>query len=173
MRWPQWIRKRRRAGPDETKAERERRGFTMVELLTVTMVMGTLARMAVPNFHDMLLKARATEVLGDFETVRVAVMSYHADHLQWPTDGYTGQVPAGLAPYLPEGFTFDQPGYRLDWENWMLPDGLPGDPQSGVLLGISVVTPDRELGQAVMDLLGASMAHYALGDTYTFVVERQ
>ena len=52
------------------------------------------------------------------------------------------------------------------------PNGLPKDPGSGVLLGISVVTEDRELGQAVLDLLGNSMAHYTLGDIYTFVVER-
>ena len=36
-----------------------------MEVLTVVVVMGTLVRMAVPSFHDVLLKARATEVLGD------------------------------------------------------------------------------------------------------------
>lgn len=150
----------------------ERRGFTMVELLTVAVVMSTLLRMALPNFHEVLLKARAAEVVGDFETVRVAVMSYQADHHQWPRDGFTGEVPAGLEAYLPDGFRFDGPGYRLDWENWVLPDGLPRDPDTGVLLGISVVTTDMALGRAVVDLLGGGMATYALGDTYTFVVER-
>ena len=38
----------------------------MVEVLTVVVVMGTLVRMAVPSFHDVLLKARAAEVLGDY-----------------------------------------------------------------------------------------------------------
>lgn len=147
-------------------------GFTMVEVLTVAVVMGTLVRMAVPNFHEVLLKARAAEVMGDFEVVRVAVLNYNADHLTWPQDGYTGQIPPGLEEYLPENFDFTGPGYRLDWENWVLPNGLPKDPGSGVLLGISVVTEDRELGQAVLDLLGNSMAHYTLGDIYTFVVER-
>ena len=148
------------------------RGFTMVEVLTVAVVMGTLVRIAIPNFHEILLKARAAEVMGDFEVVRVAVMSYHADHLRWPDDGYTGQVPAGLAEYLPPNFDFDGPGYRLDWENWVLPNGLPRSPGTGVLLGISVVTDDRELGQAVLDLFGGSMASYALGDAYTFIIER-
>lgn len=63
-------------------------------------------------------------------------------------------------------------GYRLDWENWVLPEGLPRDRDARGLLGISVVTDDRELAQAVRDLLGPSMSGYALGDTYTFVVER-
>lgn len=169
MRLPRlrWRRRPRAADRDD-----DARGFTMVELLTVAVVMSTLVRMALPNFHDVLLKARAAEVVGDFEVVRVAVLNYHADHLQWPKDGYTGQVPAGLDAYLPEGFRFDRPGYRLDWENWMLPDGLPSDPGSGVLLGISVVTEDMALGQAVLDLLGGGMTAYSLGDAYTFVVER-
>lgn len=149
-----------------------RGGFTMVEVLTVAVVMGTLVRIAIPNFHEILLKARAAEVLGDFETVRIAVLNYNADHHTWPEDGYTGQIPQGLGEYLPDNFDLTGPGYRLDWENWILPDGLPRNPGSGILLGISVVTEDRELGQAVLDLLGNAMAHYALGDTYTFVVER-
>ncbi|MGD8320166.1 MAG: hypothetical protein PVJ02_06920 [Gemmatimonadota bacterium] len=144
-----------------------------MELITVVMVMGTLVRMSVPNLHDLLLKARATEVAGYFQTVRLAAMSYHADHHRWPDDGYAGLVPTDLAPYLPQGFSFQQQGYRLDWESWALPDGLPGDAPIRGLVGISVVTGDRELGQAVQDLLGHAMAHYTLDDTYTFVVERE
>ena len=144
----------------------------MVEVVTVAVVMGTLVRIAMPNFHEILLKARAAGVIGDFETVRVAVLNYHADHLTWPDDTYAGQVPAGLAEYLPDGFGFNRSGYQIDWENWVLPNGLPQNPASGVLLGISVVTDDEELGQAVVDVLGNAMASYSLGNTYTFVVER-
>lgn len=148
-------------------------GFTMVEMLTVAVVMGTLVRMAMPNLNDVVLKARAADVVGDFEVVRVAVLSYQADHLTWPEDGYTGVVPPGLEEYLPANFDFQGQGYALDWENWVLPDGLPKHPETGVLLGISVITSDRALGLAVADLLGGSMAQYALGDQYTFVIERQ
>lgn len=144
----------------------------MVEMLTVAVVMGTLVRMAVPNFHEILLKARAAEVMGDFDVVRTAVLNYHADHLQWPPDAYTGQIPTGLEDYLPAGFSLFRAGYDLDWENWVLPNGLPQAPGAQSVLAISVVTKDRELGQAMVDLLGGAMAHYTLGESYTFVVER-
>ncbi len=162
----------RRLSGRASTAARERTGFTVVELLTVTAIMGTLVRMSVPDLHKAVLKAEAASVIGDFETVRVAVDNYHADHLAWPSDSYTGVVPDGLAPYLPDGFSFVRQGYRLDWENWELPNGLPQHPNTGVLLGISIVTDNRALGQEVAHLLGGSMAHYTLGDRYTFVIER-
>lgn len=99
-------------------------------------------------------------------------MNYHADRHAWPVDAYAGQVPSGLDGYLPEGYAFVRAGYRLDWENWALPSGLPLSPSGGVLLGISIVTEDAELGQAVLELLGSANANYHLGDTYTFVIER-
>ena len=144
----------------------------MIEVVTVAVVMGTLVRIALPNFHEVLLTARAAEVVGHFETVRVAVLNYHAEHLEWPGDAYVGQIPDGLAEFLPDNYSFNRAGYRLDWENWVLPSGLPAHPETGVLVGISVSTEDSELGYAVVDLLGGTMAYYTLGTNYTFVLER-
>jgi type II secretory pathway pseudopilin PulG len=149
-----------------------RTGFTMVELVTVALVMGTLARISVPDVHGALLKGRAAQVIGEFQAVQAAVLDYRSKYGRWPRDSYAGQTPQGLAEFLPPGFSFNGAGYQLDWENWTLPDGLPQSPRPGTLLGISVVTPDRELGTAVTRLLGGTMAHYTLGDKYTFVIER-
>lgn len=145
----------------------------MIEMLTVAVVMGTLGRVAMPDFHRVILKAQAQSVAGDLEIVRLAVINYYAEHMKWPEDGYPGHVPAGLAPYLPENFSFVRQGYRLDWENWPLPAGLPGHPSRGRLLGISILTNDRELGNALVDLLGQGTAHYTLGSRYTFIIERE
>lgn len=84
------------------------------------------------------------------------------------------RITRGRLPYVLEeaGPPFQGMGYRMDWENWVLPDGLPKHPDTGVLLGTSIVTEDHELGQAVVDFLGGAMAHYTLGTKYTFVVER-
>lgn len=146
-------------------------GFTLVELATVAVVMGTLVRIAAPNLHDVVVDARAAEVVADFETVRLAVANFHADELRFPDDAYPGQVPPGLADYLPEGFDFQGAGYQLGWENWSLPGGLPGNPSVTSLIGITLVTPDREMGVALLDLLGATMASYVLDDSYTFILD--
>lgn len=159
--------------PGAQREGQQRRGFTMVEMLTVAMVVSTLARIAVPDLHRVVLRGRAAEVVADFQTVRLAALTYRSERQAWPRDSYTGQVPPGLEGYLPGDFRFERQGYRLDWENWSLPDGLPEDRSIQGLVGVSIVTDDMELGQAVADALGGAGAHYALDDTYTFVIERR
>lgn len=152
-------------------AFRGRPGFTLIELMVAVLIVAILARIAIPTYHDMLLRARAAEVQGLIHQVRVAVYEYHADTNGWPPDYNPGQTPEELAPYLGEGFSFDREGYQLDWENWILPDGSPGHPDTGVLLGISLTTEDERLGAALVGMLGETTAHYTLGNNYTFVLE--
>jgi prepilin-type N-terminal cleavage/methylation domain-containing protein len=148
-----------------------RRGFSLVEILMVIVIIGTLARIAIPNYQGMTRKARAADVIGNFEVVRVAVFSYNADTHRWPPDVNRGQVPPELENYLPEGFDFTFDGYLLDWENWVLPDGLPSQPGTGVILGVSLVTDNEDLGNEVLNLLGESAATYSIGDHYTYILE--
>jgi hypothetical protein len=140
-------------------------------MITVAVLMGTLIRVAIPNLHNMSLSARAAGVVAELETVRLAALDYRFEHHQWPEDAYVGQTPSGLAEFLPGDFKFGGAGYRLDWENWVLPSGLPEHPETDVLLGVSIVTEDAELGYAVVDFLSGTMAHYTLGTSYTFVFE--
>lgn len=149
-----------------------RPGFTLIELLIVTVILGILAGIAVPTYRRIIVKARAARVAGDFNVVKMAAYSYFADHDAWPPDVSRGVVPPGLVPYLPANFRFVEPDYKIDWDNWSLPDGTPTEPGTGVLVGISVVTTDAVLGNAVIDLLGDTNAHYTIGEHYTFVLSR-
>ncbi len=149
---------------------RDRRGFTLVEAMTALLITSTLARIALPNFQEMKLKAQATEIVGAIRQVEVAAMNYNADTHQWPDDTWPGEVPPELADEL-EGVSFDRQGYQLDWENWRLPDGLPKHPETRVLLGVSITSENEDLGNAIVELVGESRAHFTLGDNYTFVLE--
>ena len=86
----------------------------------------------------------------------------------WPADVVAGVVPPELRPSLPPGFSFERDGYQLDWENWALPEGMPGDSTVRRLVGVSVTTSDRSLGLALMDMIPQS-AKFTLGETYTFI----
>jgi type II secretory pathway pseudopilin PulG len=134
-------------------------------------VVGILAGLALPNLRTVLMRARATELAGDMDVVRVATLSYNAELLSWPSESAAGNVPAGLAPYLPDGFPFAREGYQLDFENWSIPGGLPGDPGTQRLIGVSVVVPDEALGNALLELLGDAIV-VSVGGTHTILIDR-
>lgn len=147
------------------------RGFTMIEVLTVLMVMSVVVRIGIPNYQSVLLKAEAARAVADFEAIRYAAIAYENDLHSWPEDAAPGQVPPGLVDYLPEGFTFIRPIYRLDWENWSLSSGLTSSPDTRGFVALSIVTDNEYLGAYLEGLLGSNATHFLLGNTYTFVVD--
>ncbi len=157
--------------PGGSRRDTRRAGFTLVELLVVTAIVGILAGLAIPNLRTMILRARAAEVAGDLEVVRVAALNYNAQNHSWPTEAAVGNVPSGLDIFLPDNFSFDGNGYQLDFENWSLPSGLPGDPGTRTLIGVSVSTADAQLGNALIEFMGGAIV-FSVGNTHTIVIDR-
>ena len=92
-------------------ARRLRRGFTLIELMTVVSVLGLLIAIGLPRYRDMKRRAFAAKITGDFNTVRLAAFNYFADNSTYPSDGSPGVAPAALVPYLPQNFKFDAGNY--------------------------------------------------------------
>jgi len=151
--------------------DRRRGGFTLVELLMVMAIVGILAGLAVPNLQNMITRARAAELAGDLEVVRIAALNYHAEYLTWPAETSDGEVPSELTEFLPDNFDFAAEGYSLDYENWSLPGGLPGDPNTTTLIGVSVTTDEALLGNALIELLGPVIV-FSVDNTHTIVIDR-
>lgn len=147
-----------------------RRGFALIELLIALTIVSILARIAVPAYQEYVRRARATQAVGDVRVVRQAAFQYAGDNAAWPPDVNRGVIPPGMEQYLPAGFTFQRNGYLLDWDYWVLPDGLPSQPSTGVLVGVSLVTQDARLGNAFLDLFNTA-ATYTIGDHYTLIIE--
>lgn len=59
---------------------RDRKGFTLLELMIVVSVMAILASIAVPKFADMLLKAQEGGTRGNLGSLRSALSIYYADN---------------------------------------------------------------------------------------------
>ena len=153
------------------RIDRRRGGFSLVELLMAVSIVGILTGLAIPNLRNMQFRARAAEVAGDLDVVRVATLSYNADVHQWPPDAPSGTVPPELTNYLPANFSFTGNGYELKLENYALPGGLPYDPQTTQILAVSVTANDDGLSNAVLELLGGAIIA-SVGTTHTVLIDR-
>lgn len=140
---------------------RPRSGLTFVELMVVVSVVGILAAIAVPKFRDLKRRATAAQIVGDFDVVRHAAMTFLTDSGYFPAEAGAGQVPASLASYLPTNFTMTREQWVMDYDKFELL-GLQ-------VVAVSFATPDQKLGQTAMSLLGHSTA-FAFGGKYTVVI---
>jgi type II secretory pathway pseudopilin PulG len=134
-----------------------------VELLIVAAILGLLAAIAIPHYRAVVWKARAAEAIGGLNVIRVAVLNYNATHNEWPQDVNRGRTPPGLEEYLPGGFSFDQDGYVLDYDNWA--GRNPG------FIGLTVITDTPELGEAMLGLLGTRGTWTNGRNKFTWVLE--
>jgi prepilin-type N-terminal cleavage/methylation domain-containing protein len=141
----------------------KRRGWTMIELLVVIVVMGVLSSLAVLKYIDLTRTAMTSRIVGEFVTVRLAAYNYEADNNNmWPAEVGPGVEPPELTPYLPGGFQFINPNYTLDWDNL----GTGGPYQ----IGISMRTTDARLMNAIVQTLGTGAPYFVVGNTLTYVL---
>lgn len=107
----------------------KQRGFTIVELLVVIVIIGILAALIINAFNGMQAKARDTQRITDLKNVQKAVETYYADHGSYPlsangSGAWAGHCPSygnydeyivGLAPTylktLPVDPKYDTSGY--------------------------------------------------------------
>lgn len=94
---------------------RPRRGFTLIEMLVVIVVLGILAGIAVPKVRSATSKADAARVVSDARSVALAVQGYQADQDALPPSAGWGVTPPQLTTYLPTGtqFKYKSLDYRL------------------------------------------------------------
>ena len=150
--------------PGQGSGKGNSQGFTLIELLMVVVIISILAALAQPNFHRAIVKARAVDVVADLNVIKNGVMAYQAEHSQWPPDRGRGTIPPGLSEFLPEGFSFRNPEFVLDYDNWSGRGSSPFD------VGLTYISTDPELGQAVMAMLGSNV--WSDGRTkFTWVIE--
>ncbi len=94
------------------KTLRKSKGFTLVELLIVIIIIGILAGMMMLSSGSATDKAEATKIVSDLRNIKAACIMYYADNGSWPSADMDLNTTAGkdIYKYLD---TIPAAGYKL------------------------------------------------------------
>jgi len=95
-----------------------RRGFTLVEIMIVVVIIGLLAALAIPAFQRVREKTRISRVANDLRIFAQAFETYMMEYGTWPADVAPGVIPTELVGRLPNTFRQRTPlGGQYEWDN--------------------------------------------------------
>lgn len=63
---------------------REKRGFTLIELIMIIVILGILAAVAIPKYLDLSAQAKTSAEKGVVGGVRAGIMTYFANNKTYP-----------------------------------------------------------------------------------------
>ena len=96
--------------PSRRPFRRAARGFTLIELMVVVVIIGVLAALIVPNVLDRTDDARVTAARTDVNSLMQALKLYKLDNQRYPSADQglealvrkptAGQVPPNWRPYM-------------------------------------------------------------------------
>ena len=147
-----------------------RRGATVIETLTVLAILAVGLRFALHAGQQRVLRGEASQIVAAGRALQdAATRAADEGGLDSLQGAPLGEVPTGLAAYLPAQVSLRTQEYEVGWSHWILGDTL--DPLiAGDALGtVTVRIADPALQNAFLELAHPSL-WYRVDDCFTFLV---
>jgi general secretion pathway protein G len=68
------------------RGKRRMRGFTLIEIMVVVVIIGLLAAMVVPNLMENLSQAEVTAAKHDIKAIDDSILMFRMQHHRYPTE---------------------------------------------------------------------------------------
>jgi prepilin-type N-terminal cleavage/methylation domain-containing protein len=112
-----------------------RRGFTLIEILIVVILLGILAAIVIPSFASSKVEAQDSIAVTNIRYAVRQFTYYRVKYGEYPPDRLPGQMPVGMDELL-GGMDWAETtpiGGKWDWDHNVF----------GVVAGVSFKNPDR------------------------------
>jgi len=122
-------------GSNAGSAQNQRdRGFTLVEIMIVVVIIGLLAAIAIPTFNRVKIKSQAARMANDFRQYEAAFSRFSMENGTLPATTAAGTIPSGMDGILPTSYT--QPSALSGSYEWV------GAPDQNIVLSGSYATDE-------------------------------
>ncbi|MGY0219748.1 type II secretion system major pseudopilin GspG [Endozoicomonadaceae bacterium StTr2] len=129
------------------KARRTQQGFTLLEIMVVIVILGTLAAMIAPNVLGNKAKADRQKAISDIVALENALESYHLDNGFYPSNEQGLEALVKKPSGYPEPKAWRENGYirRLPADPWGQNYYMQAPGENGPI-DIFSSGPDRQAG---------------------------
>lgn len=141
--------------PSSDPTPREQKGYTLVEMMVVVVLIGLLAAAGLPGYRQITMRSKVTATVNDLRQFSTVLQTYATQNGRWPADAEPQLAPSELADNLPRTFVGRTPIGGV--YKWNFGDNAMGIPAKAAICIVTVDTNKLDDDIALLELLDSQL----------------